>query len=80
MAWGIQYWVKKTGDFKYYDWACKITLLVGLIGFIIAGILVHFNAANFGGVWFFFILVCFSRFSDWSWVYWVFWIEFSVPH
>ena len=50
MAWGVQYWVKKTGDFKYYDWACKITLLIGVFGFLVAGFLVQFNENNFGAV------------------------------
>lgn len=41
MAWLVQVWVRRTGEFKYYDWACKCTLIIGYLGFIAAGILVE---------------------------------------
>lgn len=50
MAWGVQFWVKKTGDSKYYDWACKFTLIIGGLGFLVAGILVAYSVSNFGVV------------------------------
>lgn len=48
MAWGVQIWVKRTGDSKYYDWACKVTLGIGFIGFVVAGILIQYKIDNFG--------------------------------
>ena len=78
MSWGIQIWVKKTGESKYYDWCCKIILLIGLTGFLIAGILLELEISNFGVVIISFTLVCICYRFDRDWINRILWLKLSL--
>lgn len=50
MSWVVQRWLAKTGDYKYYDRTCKITLLFGILGNLVLGTLVQFGVEHFSAV------------------------------
>lgn len=50
MSYMVQKWLAKTGDYKFYDRACKIILLVGILGNLALGILVLLNINNLTAV------------------------------
>ena len=42
-------WVGKTGTFKFYDTTAKITLFIGLVGYVFMGICVYFQVTSLVG-------------------------------